>query len=246
MNDIIGNVSWNDVYAGVADVVRQRPNTYFFRGHADATWPLLPGLARADASTAATLFRGLYRLESSLYFRFTSRAGSLLRNREDSWSNLFEMQHHGLPTRLLDWSRSFSVALYFALQDAATDAAVWMLDPFELNERTFATRMVPDPSELTAYDKWFLVDKPELRYSVIALEPPANSPRILGQRGAFTLHCDMSEPLDVLSSGCLTKITIPTSSFTEAQTFLEVAGISAFTLFPDLDGLARAVRQECL
>lgn len=240
-------MQWDEIYRQVADLVSARPSTYFFRGHSDSSWQLLPGLGRPAAIAAAEEWGGLYRLETTLYGRFTGRAGVLLRRPSDSWSNLFDMQHHGLPTRLLDWSRSFSIALFFALEGATKEATVWVLDPFELNEHTYIVRGVPDPLELPAqYVPWFLIEAPDTKFSAIAITPPADSPRVLGQRGAFTLHSDLKTPLETLLPQCLNRITIPASCFQAARTFLELTGVSAFALFPDLDGLAREIRDECL
>src|SRR5256885_5488571 len=56
--------------------------------------------------------------------------------RSSSWHALYLMQHHGLPTRLLDWTETFGIALYFALKGCDDDATVWVLDPFELDRKS--------------------------------------------------------------------------------------------------------------
>lgn len=68
----------------------------------------------------------------------TMRLNPSVPQRYDRASWLTLMQHYGLPTRLLDWSESPLVALYFALssdEDAKADAAVWVLNPMKLNKK---------------------------------------------------------------------------------------------------------------
>ena len=236
---------WADIYQRVANIARKDAvGVLFFRGHSDSSWPLLPGLARTGKTAASNLgFDEFFKLESSIYARFVTRAGDLLRDSADSWANLFAMQHHGLPTRLLDWSRTFSVALYFALLNAGSEAAVWILDPYDLNERTRNSPGLIEPSDLPGtYAEYYLDRTMTLGCDVAAISPIAHSPRVFSQRAAFTLHDNLEDPLETLHPQYLTKVRIPATAYDDAWQFLHLAGISEFTLFPDLDGLAREIR----
>jgi len=96
----------------------------FFRGHGETEFTLAPGLLRSCGMNWYTDFD-----EQNLYYEFKSRAASLLPHPVDSWDVLFRMQHHGVPTRLLDWSESFAAALFFALEGGSGAFDVWFLDP---------------------------------------------------------------------------------------------------------------------
>jgi hypothetical protein len=83
---------------------------------------------------------------------------------QNSWEWYFLMQHSGAPTRLLDWTEGALIALYFAVRNKldATDAAVWVLDPWSLNEHVLGIDEVIAPSaeagllklDAKRYDPW--------------------------------------------------------------------------------------------
>ena len=94
----------------------------WFRGHAVLNWKLVPSLARVASHLGA---------ESALIKRFMQNATPYLDviPREE-WEWMFLMQHHRAGTRLLDWSESPLVALYFAVHESSkkSNGAVWCLD----------------------------------------------------------------------------------------------------------------------
>src|SRR5262249_41653835 len=154
-------------------------------------------LARVKSTRrAARVFDSEAEREFSVFRRFVNAAGTLLPANEDGWTTAFAMQHHGLPTRLLDWSSTLGVALYFAIHGSTTDAAIWILNPFELNRLLHGRSEVFDlPDFDCGYVDYYITRKAKPLPGAIALEPPRNHPRILNQRGGFTLHTDLMVPL---------------------------------------------------
>ena len=105
----------------------------WFRGQSDYSWGLVPSVQRKDG-----MGKHYEQYVSTNFMIHTMRLNPNAPQRYDRASWLTLMQHYGLPTRLLDWSESPLVALYFALssdKDAKTDAAVWVLNPMELNKK---------------------------------------------------------------------------------------------------------------
>jgi hypothetical protein len=221
----------------------ERPGvgTQLFRGHANPAWPLLPGIARpqwrSDEDQRLEEYNG--------YFGFVTAAGSLLPLGADPWTIAFAMQHHGLPTRLLDWSHNFAVAVYFALKESEGDTAIWALDPYELNSKSIGNDSLLHPTQLSADYRKFFIDRTDTPDGdVVAIVPIRHHPRVFSQQSGFTLHADLKTPLDVLHPECVTKIPIPKEARSDAEAFLRLAGVTEFTLFPDLDGLARLMRRK--
>ena len=210
----------------------------WWRGQADSTWPLTPGIIRCKNRA----------FEGSLISRFVLKAKSRYSNcpRSDAigpW--LFLMQHYRLPTRLLDWSESPLVALYFAVRSEDQydkDAAIWGLQPSKLNfaQAKSAHLLSHDSLEVQplfqqAQDKnWGKLD---LR--TLAVQTEETDIRHLVQQSEFTIH-GSSTPIENLPDNdkFLCKIIIPSSAKGKMLRLLDLLGITQSYLFPDLDNLS--------
>lgn len=231
--------AWNDVLGAVAGTV-ERGGPHFFRGQEWQGWGLVPALGRMKCADVDER----YAREARLFTDFNIRAGNLLNDEDDAWRIAFLMQHHGLPTRLLDWSASFAIALHFAMRHACEgDAVVWVLDVGKLNRAVGGGEALLLHDAFDGdYEEYFITRTKECPFPVVGLAPSRSSPRLQQQRGFFTLHRDLEQPLDVTHSRTLKKFVIPSALFDEARAFLRLSGVNEFSLFPDFDGLARHLR----
>ena len=198
-------------------------------------------------------------MEDELRQEFVMRAPSLISTPpQDPWDWYFLMQHSGAPTRLLDWTEGSLLALYFAVKDndASTDAAVWILDPWWLNGLVVGVEEVITPSTATGvaksdamrYKPWLpeRFEKVKLPELPVAVYPSYTVPRIGMQRSCFTVHgADLKafEKLCVKADSKLLKVTIPSSSIIEMRKQLVLSGVDELTIYPDVDGLGRSLNK---
>ncbi|MDE6369730.1 MAG: FRG domain-containing protein, partial [Muribaculaceae bacterium] len=135
----------------------------FFRGHADKDWKLLPSVFRLDQN-------GKTHDERSLILDYKQVSVSEMDYRGKIENMLVEMQHLGMPTRMLDWSLSPLVALYFACQSninpktrKETDGAVYALNPWEAYKRV-TEKLAPHPElmDILKESRMLLAQKWEL------------------------------------------------------------------------------------
>jgi hypothetical protein len=233
----------------------------FYRGVADSRWDLAPSLFRMKQHEARE--HDLLILEYDLFFEFKARARELHHDALNDWDWLFYMRHYGLPTRLLDWTEALGVAVYFAVQnhDCKTEATpcVWLLNPYALNELAWEDRDLiapeylgydPDTQEFWTYEDILLEREPEFEWDYpVAIYPAQRAQRMHAQRGWFTIHGDDPRPLNQIIKGrgagkILQRIDLAPAAVEEAHDFLETAGINAYSLFPDLDGLSRQLHHK--
>ena len=222
----------------------------WFRGHASSTFKLLPSLARDP--------KALER-EALLAKRFKQNAFPFRQTRpQDEWEWLFLMQHFGVPTRLLDWTESPLVALYFSVNDAnadfdAHDGQLWALLPARFNYEVPRLRPAV-PVDIPSFGVDTALD--DYRPDTIALEAMTNklpvaaiahrqNERIMAQLGVFTIMHRDTTPLEELADNFLARITIPAKAKSRVRSELLSLRITRLTLFPELTSVA-AVAKELL
>lgn len=225
----------------------------WFRGVSKSSHQLLPTVFRHPTNT----LEQLQKIGDELTDRFRERALPFTSaNNLEGWDRLFLMQHFGAPTRLLDWSESALVALYFATQSINDqDAAVWVLSPGTWNKaiipntlgegRPFAT----GDQSVMPYLKSDLAIKPE---KPVAIYGNHNSARIVAQRGTFMVFSPWSKKAmenvfvdeSSIPAHCLRRVIVPKANSESILKSLKSIGITESTVFPDLEGLARELRGE--
>jgi hypothetical protein len=215
----------------------------WFRGQSDPRWPLTP-----------TFYRLVFGVsEWELRRQFTKRGVQLagLREPRDPWEWYFLMQHFGAPTRLLDWTDSALVALFFAInsyvpgRDAVEhDATVWVLDPNWLNQLSIGERGVLSPDDARLHPYLPEQDTAIRKSLPVAIDPPHISPRVAVQRSRFTVHGrsrDAFAQLGKRRGARLVHVRIPASSIRSMRSDLATCGVTDSTIFPDLEHLGREI-----
>lgn len=232
----------------------------WFRGEPDASskTALRPRVYR-QANTRIT--KALDR-EQELRIEFKRCAAQLVSGFRptDKWEWYFTMQHYGVPTRLLDWTDSALVALFFALEPRDTpsdrygqsDAVVYALDPRWLNHLTFRRlRTVWEGVALPnwpAANKYLSDDEIENREKLRVKQPLAIDPthlfgRVAAQRSRFVIFgrerdqlWDLSKKRNQPRIACF---KVRQKRIRQMKEDLRLAGLTRSSIFPDLDGLGR-------
>jgi len=200
---------------------------YLFRGHADLDWELEPAIDRSDFSDLeGKLEREAH--ERLVFNEFKRLALPHLRSRPaNDWEFLALARHHGVPTRLLDWTENPLAALFFAVEPLRhSDSAVWCYTYVE-TEKALDVEETPDPLAVKR---------------VLLFRPPHVHPRVWTQSGMFTAHPprfkNIADSWGVLPLTC---IRIPVTARARLRVELQRVGVHRASLFPDLDGVGQHV-----
>ena len=216
----------------------------WFRGEPEVSKPPLPRLYRKSQCPNENQLLQTFRMMAP---SFASSPTPLRDVSTDQWLSL--AQHVGLPTRLLDWTESVLLALYFALRE--TEPVVWMLNPLELNRLSgmlgneFPLPWVrpkppnpPNPAHENIRGAW---EKDGKGVSLpVAILPPYVHPRMAAQRSRFTVHGLKKNSLNELAPpDILRRYKIDPPYRDSLKRELRMLGMEHATAFPDLEGLAR-------
>ncbi len=244
--------SWSELHERLYESSWNEPLGRFRSRHA------FRGMERASHNLKTSLMR----LEGA----YPRHEGHLLRNfrkyahrdavREDSvWNWLALAQHHGLPTRLLDWTFSPYVALHIATAGTKyydEDGVVWCVDYVRANQYLpgILKRVLEDEgsdvftAEMLARAADTLADFDLLAADdfVVFFEPPSLDERIINQFALFSLMSRATVRLDEWLEehpSLYRRIVIPAALKWEVRDKLDQANITERVLFPGLDGLSR-------
>jgi hypothetical protein len=228
---------------------------FVFRGLERTEYRLVTSLQRIGANHP----KGVADLEKHIFRTFRKYAYRDVVARDTTWHWLAMAQHHGLATRLLDWTWSPLVALHFAtanMQSMQTDGLLWMVDirgvreemPRVLREH-MQTSSGPsfdvDTLSNIKLEPWELVDYPDQRSEdgfMLFFEPPSMDDRIINQYALFSI---LSDPQGLQDDWLLRrphlcrKVILPGDKKWEIRDNLDQANITERVLFPGLDGLSQ-------
>ena len=237
---------------------------------------LQPGIYRQRKSGLRKSVNKLQEIENDLYDEFGRCATQLSQSDsnsiEDDFESYFLMQHHGAPTRLLDWSDGALIALHFAVVrkpwPPRSGSIIYVLDPYWLGKllrkdpdrkdarkrwKEYA-KQHPNDNDEDDWERLYLPpEKDEIKNKL--LKTPATpllwdlshvTRRVAAQRSRFMIFGsdpDWLVRMEKVQGSRLVSITIPRGSINKIRWELRDAGVTESVVYPDLDGLGRELRQ---
>ena len=232
-------------------------DTSVYRGSGSPEWPLLTSLDRLGGARPA---HTKAHLEEHVLRNFIRYSRPFLRSQPgDEWELLVSAQHHGVPTRLLDWSYSPLIAAHFATLAGPpeSDKVVWRLnwrlvhEHFGLPPVAFLVQDLDAMLQargIASLGELMARAHPGDARFVCMLDPPALDDRIIAQSATFTISTDKTRSFEQILgeeglSHALTRYVIPKERVNYVRDQLDLCALDERKLFPDLDGVAAQLRR---
>lgn len=219
-------------------------DSIWFRGHSNKIFKLVPTFTRLSTSKST---------ENHLIQSFISRGRTIIPREINSLWDIYQiMQHYGCPTRLLDWTESALISMFFALDNKSTDGCIWLLEPEILNISTNGGFGVYYPDKVFIEDDLELIssylseNKESIPDKPLAFEAKWIDSRMSNQQCCFTIHGFEPRSFEKLFAAkeiiILCKIVIDKDSKEQMKLELERSGINEFIVYPNLEGLSRHLK----
>lgn len=218
---------------------------FWFRGHAEVDWDLIPSALRYKVQSQrdkAVVLLDEFRRIAELKISRPPRPAARL-----EWVQL--AQHYGLPTRLLDWTQSATIGLFFAcLPPDDRDGVLFVLNPSGLNALGPAKvqrvlTMHEDEDLILQYLSLTGAARGARGRAAVAINPVWNSERLILQRGGFTLH-GSKFALDRKQAPSLVGIPIVREKKARLRHQLHRIGVDRLTVFPELEHTCAFLREQ--
>lgn len=237
--------------------LKRNRSSYLYRGMPNANWKMQTSLSRCCKQLQRTL-------EPAILNYFAKYAVAEDPSVAQSvWNRMISGQHNGLPTRLLDWSHSALVALHFAMTEENLsdmdqhECAVWRIDMQEqINHLPEKYRYVVGREQTTLFsvdmlrsitDSLEQYDEDMGDCSMVIIEPPSTSGRIVAQYSHFSLvpmgMTDIEKFLDEHTNNTL-KYVIDRGLRWRVRDMLDQLNISERLFYPGLDGLSKWIARH--
>lgn len=257
--------SWNQFQS----FVNLFSSNWVFRGQSNANWDLKSSIERTE------FFRSYPEVEQSFLLDFQRGAKNFLQEKEvpnDLIEWLALMQHHGAPTRLLDFTKSIYVASYFAFENTSPnskDIAIWAINIQTVHDRVTKYLKLSNSEEFEQRriffsDKDFEDTKRQFndkdfeqvfmqnaKSCIMPVEPFNMNKRYSLQQATFisagNSNESFMEQLEFLGESlakAVIKITLPSSLKNSVLRELEKMNINRASIFPDLDGYSAALKMK--
>jgi hypothetical protein len=271
----IGNekIFSNEIVDGFDNIpmLLESDSPIFFRGQSNADWTLKPKLYRLWSSVITQYQQNSQEIlkealikeyDSIRYFQQRAQRHLEITNTiprklsNDTFGEwLALMQHYNTPTRLLDWTASFRVALYFAVQDDLVNGAVWVFDKenFKKAAKEIYHEISPDQGDMILKDLDNFVEfGMNASHMILIYENDIKTDRIISQRGVFTFSTHIftnhafhiGQMLRGLQRFPLTKIIIPKHIKKDVRERLAKMNITNETLFVSIDSIGKTVEEK--